>query len=99
MAFLTIHIIFAMAKCSVNSTENSVKFLDDDSETSLQLETSFGTTNSPTTISTDIEIEFLILGCVCASVILIVLAFAIGSFYCGCGYMSCGITINRYQEI
>lgn len=54
---------------------------------------------SPSPTVQNFEIDFMVLGVICAAIILLVLAFACGTFFLGCGHLSCGFSINRYEPI
>lgn len=43
--------------------------------------------------------DYMVLGAICASSVIFVLAFACGAFCLGCGHLSCGFSINRYEPL
>jgi hypothetical protein len=52
-----------------------------------------------TSVEETAEDDFMIFGLICALTIILVLAFACAAFFCGCGHLTCGFSINRYEQI
>lgn len=87
-----------LLQCVVETSGSAVYSQDASTESYLEYDSSTKIMSEIESVE-NVETNFMIFGAICAVVIMFVLAFACGAFFLGCGYLSCGFNINRYEAI
>lgn len=90
-----------LVQCVAETSGSAVYSQDASTDSYLEYDSSTKITSEIESVENveNVETNFMIFGAICAAVIMFVLAFACGAFFLGCGHLSCGFNINRYEAI
>lgn len=75
----------------------SLPISNEDSTTEASWE--FDSSTKMTIEPLNIQLDFMILAILSGVFLMIIIGFAVAAFYCGCGYLACGVAINHYEQI